>query len=530
MRFLLINPYYPITEDPSPPLGLAYVAAVLERAGIEVEILDFVVFPYSKKLLETRLKDFPPDVVGLTSVTMNFNNAFEVLRDVKNINPEIFTVMGGPHVTFCAVETMQSVLELDCVVLGEGEDTIVELAGALERRHSLESVLGIVYRDGVQICHTGVRKRPLDMDSLPLPARHLLPMARYHALDLYVTMTTSRACPFSCTFCVGRKMFGSRVRFRNPAAIINEFEGLSKLDFGLISFADDLFTAKKAHCLYICEEIIRRGIKQKWVSFARVDMVSKELLEKMKEAGCNDICFGVESGNPGILKTIKKGISLDQVVTAVEMCGDVGITPMASFIVGLPGETPETLKETVEFALKLNNLGARYGFHLLAPFPGTEIREESDRYGITILTDDWSQYHANRAIVETPDVSRETLNEIVIQWENRFNAWRESIGMQMKKGNATEDDSRQLQEIERRECIYKLMMDNLIEEKGSWPVGNDPVSDVDALKTLVERLEGSIDKTPEQVFHHLKYVMDRKDLRYIRTGRQICWEWTDFLP
>ena len=529
MRFLLINPFYPMSENPSPPLGLAYIAAVLERMDIEVEILDFVVFPYSKKFLETRLKNFLPDVVGFTSVTMNFNDAVLIMTDLKEINPEIFTVMGGPHVTFCAAETLQTVPELDCVVLGEGEETIVELAKALDKGHKLESVEGIVYRDGNEIRHTGARKHPLDIDSLPIPARHLLPMARYRALGLYVTMTTSRACPFNCIFCVGRNMFGSKVRYRNLESVIDEFEALSKLGFALISLADDLFTAQKKRCLYICDEIIRRGIKQRWSSFARVDTVSKELLEKMNEAGCSDICFGVESGKPEILKTIKKGISLDQVVKAVEMCQEAGISPLASFILGLPGETAETLKETVEFALKLNSLGARHGYHHLSPFPGTEIREESDRYGITILTDDWSKYHANKAIVETPGASREILNEVVIQWENQLDEWRDKVRKQMEKGIAREDDARYMREIERRDTIYKLMMDSAIEEKGSWQVENGLISEADALQSLAERLDGSIGRNPDQIFCLLKPVVDRKDLRFIKTGGQIRWEWADFL-
>jgi len=146
MRFLLINPFYPIGETPSPPLGLAFLAAALERAGVEVKILDLVVFPYSKKTLESVLKGFLPHIVGITAVTMTFDNAINVIKDVKSIDPEIITVMGGPHVTFCAGDTMNSFPELDCIALGEGEETIVDLVRAVEKVGDWGNIRGLVYR------------------------------------------------------------------------------------------------------------------------------------------------------------------------------------------------------------------------------------------------------------------------------------------------------------------------------------------------------------------------------------------------
>ncbi|MBW2093018.1 MAG: cobalamin-dependent protein, partial [Deltaproteobacteria bacterium] len=500
MRVLLVNPHYPITETPSPPLSLALLAAVLDRAGVQVEVLDFVVFPYSQSVLQSRLEEFLPDVVGLTSVTMNFNEAERVLKDTKRLNPDIFTIMGGPHVTFCAEETMMAVPELDCIVLGEGEKSIVELVRALDRRSDIKSIKGLVCRQNSKIQQTGARKQYVDLDSLPLPARHLLPLGRYRALGLPVSMITSRACPFNCIFCAGQRMFGSKVRTRKAKLVVDEFEMLSKLNFDLISIADDLFTVKKKHCLAVCDEIINRQIRQKWTSFARVDNVSKEALEKMKEAGCTDICFGVETGNKEILKTINKGTTIEQVVAAVTMCKEAGINPIASFILGLPGETPDTLKETMDFALRLKDLGADYGFHLLAPFPGTMVRKESDKYGIKILTNDWTQYHANRAIVETPRTNKKMLDEIVIQWETKLKKWRELIKAQMKRGKAAESDARQLQWFEHSEDIYDLMMSRAIETKGSWPLKNGHVSESDALRILVDRIRELTGKPRDGLF------------------------------
>ena len=154
-------------------------------------------------------------------------------------------------------------------------------------------------------------------------------------------------------------------------------EYLNSLNFHQINIADDLFTANRKHCLAVCDEIINRRLELKWTSFARVDTVSEEILTQMKAAGCSAVSFGVESGNPQILKTIKKGITREQVVAGGDMCRRTGVTPHASFILGLPGETPQTIRETMDFGEQLKELGLSYGFHLLAPFPGTEIRAKA---------------------------------------------------------------------------------------------------------------------------------------------------------
>jgi len=195
MRFLLVNPHYPISETPSPPLGLAYLAGALERAGIEVHILDFVVFPYSPAVIESYLKNIRPDVVGVTSVTMNFKNAIRIIKDIKKFDTNILTIMGGPHVTFCGDKTLITYPDLDVVVLGEGEQTVVELAEIIQNHDDLNVVKGILYRNGSEIQATPMRSK-VDLDQLPIPSRHLLPLGRYKALGMPISMTTSRGCPY----------------------------------------------------------------------------------------------------------------------------------------------------------------------------------------------------------------------------------------------------------------------------------------------------------------------------------------------
>lgn len=529
MRILLINPFYPISETPSPPLGLSYLAGALSAAGVEVKLLDLVVFPYSRAMLQNLLEDFRPQMVGLTAVTMTFDMAMGVTKDIKDINPAIMTVIGGPHVSFCAQQALADYPDLDVVVIGEGERTVVELCRTVNSGLDLENVSGIAYRRGTDVYFTARREPIENLDELPLPDRSLVPLGRYRALHMPISMTTSRGCPFKCIFCVGRKMVGARVRYRSPEKVVDEMQYLNTLNFNQINIADDLFTANKNHCLGVCNEIIKRDLKLTWTSFARVDTVSDDLLSNMKAAGCSAVSFGIESANPQILKTIKKGISLEQVEAAVGMCKRAGVTPFASFILGLPGETPQTIQETMDFGKKMKRLGLAFGFHLLAPFPGTEVREQSAQYGIRILTDDWSRYHANRAIVETPEVNRRMLDEIVIDWENEYNQLLGDIKQRMQKNEASDEEALQLINLERTVLIYDLMMKNEVERRGFWSRGGRPVSTADSLKKLADRISRTFDAAPEMLYDTLGQAREEGNLIYTDRNGKIRWQWVDYL-
>ena len=529
MRVLLINPFYPISETPSPPLGLAYLASAMEQAGVEVKILDYVVYPYRRDALESVLNEFKPQVAGATAVSMTFDHARRVLSDVKAIDPEIVTVMGGPHVTFCARETLESFTELDAVVIGEGEKTMVELLRALEPARNFGAVSGLAYRAGSKIRTTAARNLIQDLDTLPLPARHLLPLGRYRTLGMPISMTTSRGCPYKCIFCVGRKMVGARVRYRSAGRVADELQDLANLKFHQINIADDLFTANPHHCLAVCEEILQRNLNINWTSFARVDTISEHLLSKMKAAGCTAVSFGIESANPAILKRIKKGISVDQIENAIRICRRVGISPYASFILGLPGETPQTINETKAFAAKLQQKGLAYGFHILAPFPGTEVRARSERLGIRILTDDWSKYDANRAVVETERVNRRMLDAVVIDWEDQYNRYLGHIQKCIRNGTATADEAGQLNNLENTVTLYDLMMQNHVETSGLLSRSNagSEISKEQGLEILIDRIVGSSDMDPNKLKVALQRVAENGNLKLIRRNGRLRWEWAN---
>ncbi len=531
MRVLLINPFYPISETPSPPLGLAYLGAALEQAGARVKILDYVVYPYQRDALESVLKEFKPRVAGATAVSMTVDHAIQILRDVKTIDPEILTVMGGPHVTFCAEHTLETFPELDVVVLGEGEATLVDLVNAVECSRSFDTVSGIAYRMGSKIRTTTKRIWIKDLDTLPFPARHLLPLGRYRALGMPMSITTSRGCPYQCIFCVGRRMVGARVRYHGANRVAEEMQYLANLGFHRINIADDLFTANKNHCLAVCEEILRRNLEINWTAFARVDTVSEKLLSKMKAAGCTAVSFGIESANPAILKTIKKGITVQQAQDAVRKCLRVGISPYASFILGLPGETPETIRETASFAKELQQEGLAYGYHILAPFPGTEVREQSNRLGIRILTDDWSRYDANRSIIETASVDHKMLDTVVVDWENKYDRYLGQLYNNIQNDAATEDEIRQVANLENTVTLYDLMMKNQIEKYGELAstAGGCVINREKGLEILMDRIAGSSELDPKKLKSALQQAVENEDLEINNSEGRVGWKWRNLL-
>jgi anaerobic magnesium-protoporphyrin IX monomethyl ester cyclase len=417
-KVLLINPPYPMEESPSPPFGLMSLAAYLIENNFDVIIEDYIVNPYSPERIKRTIKQFRPDIIGATGVTMNINKALNILNECKNESPGSIIVMGGPHVTFDAHNILNDNGFIDFIVRGEGELTCVELFTNLDRPGAYRDIPGISFRDSGTIVHNPTRDFIADINILPYPARHLVQISKYRALNLPLNMITSRGCPYECIFCVGSKMVGRRVRYFDTMRVVDEFEMLSKMNFPQINIVDDLFTSNKKRCTAICEEIMKRGIRQNWTAFARVDTVSPELLQIMKSAGCTMLCFGIESGNQEILDTVKKKTTLDKIEKAVAMCKDAGIVPMASYIMGLPGETPETARQTLEFARKLCS---SYGYHILAPFPGTEVREMAEQYGLRILTSDWDKYDANQSVCESIHLPHQEVDRIVNDFNDGIN-------------------------------------------------------------------------------------------------------------
>ncbi len=474
MKILFIQPPYPFSEFPKPSYALMSLGAVLKEQGMDVEVLDLLSTRYSLQKIEGCLARYQPDLIGITSVTMNFPAAVRILQTCKTLMPGATAVIGGPHATFMAEETLRSYPEVDIVVRGEGEETIRELTRALDKRGGLEEVKGLTFRRNGSIVRTEDRPFIEDIDRLPLPDRTLFPISRYLAMRVPASVLTSRGCPTGCSFCVGYRMTGRKGRFRNPLRVVDEIEAARGLGFEEVCIDDDLFTRNRRHVTAICDEILNRGLKLKLYIFARVDTVDEPLLRKLKEAGCAMICFGLESGNQKILDLANKRATVERARRAVALSKAAGISPLGSFILGLPGETRETMQETVSFA---QSLGIPHGFHLLAPFPGTRLREKASEYGIKILTDDWSLYDADHAVTETEALKAV---EVEAQARNFFgNLTAEIEGM--KKGTlAGTYAGPYREEMEKRlevDFAWKLLSEDLIEEAGAVPAAEVSLQD-----------------------------------------------------
>jgi anaerobic magnesium-protoporphyrin IX monomethyl ester cyclase len=526
MRVLLLSAPHPLEESPLPPLSLSYLAGVLAQERIEVKILDFLVTRYHPEKLRRELEEYQPQIVGVTCVTLNYLIARRMLKVCKAFDPDIFTVIGGPHVTFALEETLLGAPWIDAIVIGEGERTLVELVRAAAEDKDVRHVPGIAFADGNVVVKTPPRPLIEDLDQLPLPARELLPMARYRALGTPCTVITSRGCPYSCIFCSGHRMFGPRVRFRSPGLVVDEIEKLHR-DFGLakINIVDDTFTLNHRHTRAVCEEMLRRNLKMQWSVFARVDRISEDLAQLMSRAGCEWLLFGVESADEGILKTVKKGITPDQVRRGVKIAAEAGINVFNSFILGLPGESWDTARKSLAFGDELcHKYGARYGFHMLSPLPGTEIYERAKDYGIRILSRNWARYNANEPITETATMSTEMVEEAMSFYSKGIEIAWDDLKQRAKDGDA--ECVAMVEGKERAEFVWALLQQDIIEKLGgmaSAAILNHSDAEVELARRVSEKL--GIDVGLGQ--RRIGELIANGVLELGSKGNGLRWQWTD---
>ena len=374
LKVALINPNQ-FTKYPQPPMGLALIAALLERAGYPVTVID-------ANALDLRPEDVVPlvsdaDVIGLTAMTPSVNRAIVMARHLRQAYPDLPIILGGPHATLLPEKTLAIAPEINIVVRGEGEDTILELLSALERKEPLTEIQGISYRKDGQVVNNEARSGLVDLDSLPFLAYHLLPWQKYRPhpphgrASPFAVIITSRGCPYKCAYC-SKPVFGNLFRAQNPERVVEEILYYQK-NFGIkeIAFYDDSFTLDKKRAAAIAEEIIKRGLKVHWSCETRVNLVDRELLGRLKQAGCYSISYGIESGSPEILGALDKEISLFQAEEAVRWSREVGLQTIGYFMIGSPGESPETVLQTIQFAKRLKLDFAQ--FSITTPFPGTKL-------------------------------------------------------------------------------------------------------------------------------------------------------------
>lgn len=419
MKVLFVNPpqtasKYKFMGVIAPPLGIAYMAGVLQENHIDVEILDASAEDMDFKDVEKELLKRKPDLVALTALTPTIGRALETAQVVKETLPDSIVVMGGYHPTFNFIETLEDE-NVDIVIRGEGEYIMLNLVQALENQSSLHDVKGIVFEDKNSKEIVVNPEAPLiqDLDELPFPALNLLPMKKYSLLDMdthMTTMITTRGCPMQCSFCSSAAMHGKKIRERSVENIVDEIEYLkTNYDIDTIAFMDDTFTLKKRKVMAICDEILKRNIEIMWGCTSRVDTLDEKLLKKMKEAGCITIFIGVESADQQQLDNMCKNTTIAKIENAFKIAHKLKIRTIASVALGMPGDTKEIMNKTVKFVHKLKPNYAIYS--LATPYPGTRFYKEAFEKNL-IKIKDWSKYTLITPILETIDCSLNDMRKI----------------------------------------------------------------------------------------------------------------------
>jgi anaerobic magnesium-protoporphyrin IX monomethyl ester cyclase len=403
-----------------PPLGLAYVAAALEKAGFQVEMLDNYLLKKPIDEVKQMVAKLNPEIVGIACGSVTYQRCIETAKAVKEADPSCRVVVGGPHPSYMPDSMLQHP-EIDYVVLGEGERAMVELATHITKHDDDQTIAipGVAYRQDGKMIKTASRFIS-DLDQIPYPARHLLPMHLYDRSVEYLgakpvdTMNVIRGCPYNCAFCETKHIWGQKCRAFSPPRVVEEINYMvNKYGSKGIYFVGDNFTIQKRNTAEICNLIKKYKLDIQWVCDTRIDLISRELLKIMKAAGCSTIWFGVESGSSRILEKINKNVTPEQVVHAFKLCKEEGIQVACSFMLGIPGETVNDMKTTFKFAKKLDPDWCQ--FNVFVAVPGSNLYEEVLQKGLYDRVEDFVTY------VKTEEFSYESVLEVQRRFHKEFN-------------------------------------------------------------------------------------------------------------
>lgn len=400
-----------------PMLGLAYIAAALRDQGNIVKIIDYEVNrrPLSKVRMD--IEEFSPDLVGMTAYITNMTRCSAVAQIVKEVNPKTTVALGGPQVSIFPEEGLESPY-VDLIVLSEGEIIIRNVINALDNEKALMSVKGIWFKNSSgQIIRNEKEGLVDNLDIFPPPALDLFNMEKYFPSVMIrgkkiAHLLTTRGCPFECSFCETKLTFGRSFRYHSRERVITELENLINAGFTSFQFYDDIFTANKKIVIDLCNRILEKKWKIEWMCYTRTDCVDRELLQLMKKAGCYLISFGTESGDDLLLDGISKGLKVKDNFEGIQMTREAGLQVFLTNMIGLPRETCEQSKKTIQFSI---DSGAEYAtFGITEPYPGTELWVDAQKFGYF----DTSGQHQNSLLSENSSVwiphgrTRKELEEI----------------------------------------------------------------------------------------------------------------------
>ncbi|MBW2996313.1 B12-binding domain-containing radical SAM protein [Candidatus Woesearchaeota archaeon] len=396
-----------------PPLGLMYLASSLEQGGHDVKIIDTEVDGLSKQEIVKIVVREKPDVVGITSTTPIHHKAIELFKVIKEADSSIMTLSGGPHPTSLPEDTLKECAEIDIVIIGEAEETIREVCDSKK----LSDIKGICYRKNGKIKFSGERELIKDLDKIPLPARHLVKNKKYlwsvpkKGIIPITPVMTTRGCPYKCIFCSQLVIFGNCMRYRSVDNVVKEIDEIvNKYKINHLVFYDDTLGLNRKLTYELVDAIKKSGLEFTFEGMTRVNIIDRELLQKLKSIGLNRLSFGVESGNQHILDASKKGITLEQIKKAYELTSELGIETRMSIVLGLPFETKKSIEKTIKFMKSLECYQAYV--NIGTPFPGTEYYDMAVKGygGIKLLTKDWKEFRRwGNAVIEVNDLKRDDL-------------------------------------------------------------------------------------------------------------------------
>lgn len=388
-----------------PPLGIALLASILEKEGHYVKIIDCAAEEISPKDITKYVKE-KYDFVGVSALSQSVPVAYEIAKEIREKMQNAVIIVGGIHATAMPDEVAGKPY-IDICARGEGEETIKEIVSGV----ALENIKGISYQKNGTVVHNPDRETILDLDVYPLPAYHLLPMRKYRSMlgvaikEPSIGLIISRGCPGKCEYCFPNSL-GKRVRIKSPKRIVEEMLLLINT-YGIkeIDFYDDTFTFYKDKIIEMCDLLIKNKIKITWSGVTRTDFVNERLLKYMKDAGCHQLMYGIESGSPEIRKKLDKNINVD-FKKIIKMTQRIGIQIRATYMVGNYAETYQDVLKTIKFAKYVDsNLAI---FNVCTPFPGTELYKRLEREG-RILTKDWSKYNFFNVVFSHPYLSGEEI-------------------------------------------------------------------------------------------------------------------------
>ena len=431
MKILILNPphHLPIIREGRcqspqnmrknciPQMTLAYIAGMLEKEGNELRVIDCIASEMAADEVYSISGKFHPRLVLVNTTTPSINSDIDFIKIFKEKFPDCFVAVFGTHVTAMHETIMRQNASVDCVIRNEPEWTVAELAKSLENGNLDSGVAGCTLRrrDGIVICAD--RKFNEDLDSLGYPAWGYFDLTKYtHPVFNvpYLMVNTSRGCGHSCIFCVASLFYGKKVRYRSVESILDEIEHyvIGKLGVRHIWMYADDFTRSPEFVKKLCRGIVQRKLKIVWWTNTRVDKDDIEMFRLMRRAGCYMLSIGGESGNSEILKNIKKGTNPESIANTVKILRRTGINSLVYFLIGLPGETRDTIRETLDFCKKINPDYVE--FYPATPYPGTDFYDIAVKQNI-IVNENWDDFMCGGSefVIKIPGISRKELDDIL---------------------------------------------------------------------------------------------------------------------